>query len=428
MSQIQTKNTSRTYTPAECPMRSLPIVNVDDARSPLMPPPLLPRPYEQIHNMSPNLAQKIVHESLFYDTPMIMLLGTQIALFKVYGIPSIASLLLKTGELTSKERMNKRLADTGILITTAISNPILGPRSGVENPPPLADPRSAIAIARMNYLHGMYKINNDDFLYNLALFMIEPIRWTAKFDWRPHSPVEIQAIFVLWAEVGRRMGMENVWNTYDEMVEWTNAYESTNMIPSDPSETLANLTINHFLNRVPTLFGLRKLARQLVLSVLDEHTRKAMRMPPPNPYISSLIYYLFKSRAFIVRHFCLPRRKPALWVQLDMSSVSVDSAGMMRMHSFYPRRAGPYYYPERTGFALFLQNIKIAQGRLNPETVPGEKWRCRGYRLEELGPERWEHEGHEKVIREAGELQGCPISGVWGLTGQGCPSGGISGS
>ena len=42
----------------------------------------------ELENMTPATAQKIILTSLFYDNPMIMLLGTQIALFKVFGIVS----------------------------------------------------------------------------------------------------------------------------------------------------------------------------------------------------------------------------------------------------------------------------------------------------------------------------------------------------
>jgi len=66
-----------------------------------------------LKNMTPITAQKIVHESLFYETPTIMLLGTQIALFKVYGISTIASLLIKTGQM--KAAPSKRLADVRIM-------------------------------------------------------------------------------------------------------------------------------------------------------------------------------------------------------------------------------------------------------------------------------------------------------------------------
>jgi hypothetical protein len=56
---------------------------------------------------------------------------------------------------------------------------------------PVDDPRGAIALARLNWIHGKYSIvcfqilmvinalipeqKNDDMKYNLALFMFEPV-------------------------------------------------------------------------------------------------------------------------------------------------------------------------------------------------------------------------------------------------------------
>ncbi|KIK54926.1 hypothetical protein GYMLUDRAFT_264385 [Collybiopsis luxurians FD-317 M1] len=362
---------------------------------------------DELTKMTPWTAQRIVFESFFYDTPMMMLLGTQVALFKVYGISSIASLLLQTGELRTPDTLNKRLADTSTLIATFVSNPLIG--AGYDSPSD--DPRGAIAIARVSYLHRKYRISNDDFLYNLALFMLEPIRWTARFDWRPHSPIEVQAIFVLWTEIGRRMGIQDIWSSYGEMEEWVKNYEEANMIPSPASEELARLTSNHFLARI-RIKPLRRVFFQLMCTVLDPRTRKAMNLPDPSPIASFLIPKLFQIRAFFVRHLCLPRRKPSIWVQLD-NSFRLDERGVPRMSAVYQKRSGPYYYPEKTGFALKVQNFLIKLGLRNAEKMPGKRWFSEGYRLEELGPVRFRTEGHEQVFREAARLQGCPITGPW---------------
>lgn len=45
----------------------------------------------RISQMTPAIAQKIVQISLFYETPTTLLLGTQVALFKAWGIVSAKS-------------------------------------------------------------------------------------------------------------------------------------------------------------------------------------------------------------------------------------------------------------------------------------------------------------------------------------------------
>jgi len=55
--------------------------------------------------------------------------------------------------------------------------------------------------------------------------------WTAKYDWRPHSSVEVKAIFTLWTEAGRRMGIEDIWSTYEEMKQWVEVRHDLNLSP-----------------------------------------------------------------------------------------------------------------------------------------------------------------------------------------------------
>jgi hypothetical protein len=95
--------------------------------------------------------------------------------FKTYGIPSISKLLVATGQLSSPETASKRATDTGVVITAVVLNK---PDSK----------RTISGIALMNSLHGRYikagKISNDEMLYTLSLFVLEPIRWTTKYEWQ----------------------------------------------------------------------------------------------------------------------------------------------------------------------------------------------------------------------------------------------------
>jgi hypothetical protein len=109
------------------------------------------------------------------EFPTVFSVSVFFALFKTYGIPSISKLLVATGQLLDPETASKRAADTGVVITEVVLNK--------------PDSERAISgIAFMNYLHGRYikagKISNDDMLYTLSLFVLEPIRWTAKYEWR----------------------------------------------------------------------------------------------------------------------------------------------------------------------------------------------------------------------------------------------------
>lgn len=102
-----------------------------------------------------------------------------------YGIPSIAKLLCETRQLSENQHVSRRYEDTSLLIAEFLTH---SPTSE----------RANSAIARMNYLHNMYrrcgKISNDDMLYTLSLFVLEPERWVRLYEWRKMTDMEICAV------------------------------------------------------------------------------------------------------------------------------------------------------------------------------------------------------------------------------------------
>ncbi|KAJ1028457.1 hypothetical protein NDA16_001623 [Ustilago loliicola] len=132
-------------------------------------------------------AQRITRLSATLDFPFIFTKSLEFAFFRTYGIPTISSLLLHTGQLGKAENAGRRYVDTSALIQAFTTFPVprldlpdggeaeaSNAKEGEENwelfGESLDDPRSAIALARVNYLHGRWKnkISNDDLLYTLS--------------------------------------------------------------------------------------------------------------------------------------------------------------------------------------------------------------------------------------------------------------------
>lgn len=117
----------------------------------------------------------------------------------------------------------------------------------------------------------------DDYRYNLALFVLEPIRWTERLDWRPHSTIERHAFFIFWMEIGRRMGIEDLWSTFEDMRDWVEAYESDNMAPNSDSIEIANIGIRHYAKTMPQIPMLQKTVLYIIAYFLDQRARHAMQ-------------------------------------------------------------------------------------------------------------------------------------------------------
>ena len=112
----------------------------------------------------------IVRLDTCYEFPWDTTRALELALFRTFAVPSVAALLDSTGEFASSAQ--KRYDDTDLILST------IG-EMGYDS----AEGRRA--IRRMNQIHGRFEISNDDFLYVLSSFVFEPIRWNARFGWRP---------------------------------------------------------------------------------------------------------------------------------------------------------------------------------------------------------------------------------------------------
>src|SRR5206468_7386433 len=123
-------------------------------------------------------------------------------------------------------------------------------------------------------LHGRFEIANEDFLYVLSTFVFEPIRWNARFGWRPLVDHERQATFHFWREVGRRMAIRDIPETYCELERYNVEYEQANFRYSDANARVARAARDMFLAwfpGVPTRLGTLALA-----AVMDEPLRTAI--------------------------------------------------------------------------------------------------------------------------------------------------------
>ena len=108
----------------------------------------------------------------------------------------------------------------------------------------------------MNFLHAPYqksgKITNDDFLYTLGIFALEPSRWINRYEWRRMSDVEMCACGTYWKNMGDAMGIpytklpssakgwQDGLHWIEELREWGDAYEEAHMVPAKTNKQLAD--------------------------------------------------------------------------------------------------------------------------------------------------------------------------------------------
>ena len=213
-------------------------------------------------------------------------------------MPSIATLLDRTGEF--RERAQKRYDDTDLIVSELIEH-------GYDSE------HGSRALRRMNQQHGRFTIANDDFLYVLSTFIYEPIRWNARFGWRPMCEQERLAMFCFWREVGRRMGVRELPAGYAAFEAYNIDYEKRHYRFSEANRRVGAATVEMFARWFPRIA--RPLVRRAIYALLDDPVIDGFGFPRPSPTLRGLIAGVLRLRA---RVLCwLPaRRRPRLRTEM----------------------------------------------------------------------------------------------------------------
>ncbi|KAF2220559.1 hypothetical protein BDZ85DRAFT_275619 [Elsinoe ampelina] len=367
-------------------------------------------PPSSFPNMTLTEAYNIHYSLTALEFPTTFSQSVFFALFKTYGIPTISSLLLHTSEL-SGPTASKRAADTGVLLTEIFLNP------------PGSD-RAKRAMGRMNYLHSRWqkagKISNEDMLYTLSLFALEPARWVSRYEWRPLSDVEQNARGIYWRWVGEGMGIDMSpllhHSTPNKLPDatplpqnkppswphglawmrsletWSLSYEESHMLPAPSNRSVATGTVGILLTNVPP--SLHSAADQAIRVLMEPRLRRSMMYPDPSPLASRLVLGILALRKWILLHLALPRPWVLRWKWFDPQE---DAEGRIHARQF---TAHPWYVRPSTGWRWGVKGLLL---RLAGGVVPGDeggRYLPQGYRIEDVGPERQVGRGKEEMSRE----------------------------
>ncbi|KAH8834400.1 hypothetical protein DL96DRAFT_1522092 [Flagelloscypha sp. PMI_526] len=394
-------------------------------------------------SMTVEQAQRIIIPLFCYEMPLLMRYSLAFALFKTYGIPSISSILKKTGELSSSAGISRRYADACLSFPTWMFCPLQGffnetsspgfvghptafPKQGIENPPDdnmihrVSDPRANISIARTNWLHSRYNISNDDMLYTLALFVFEPVTWAKKWGWRDLTGLERQAgqamfflsphglaLWVLWKDVGTRMGIEAIPDSLVDFEAWAKTYERTSMLPAESNREVADYTLAELLHVVPNAFGIKAFAKRVAYAVLEPRVRIAMLYPEQPWYIHALLAGIMGIHKYGSRWLALPKVWPTVFTDNKTPWRGLETR-------FHPSRyqPTPWYKPETSGWLNpfdWANRLAVVIGFYKER--PSGRLSSQGYRLDIQGPVALESSGIQETLKGADQLLrfGCPI-------------------
>jgi len=219
----------------------------------------------------------------------------EFALFRTYAVPSISGLLSRTGAFADTTR--KRYDDTELLLSEIAEN-------GQDSD------RGRAAMARINDMHGRYRISNDDMLYVLSTFVVEPVRWLARFGKRPMTPIEIEASVHYYRALGEKMKITEIPEGFEAFEVYQQEYESAHFRFHVTNAEIGSLTRDLLLSMYLPKWLVRH-ARPAVHALCDPPLRHAMGFPDPPQWLETFLTKGLRTRAALLR--ILPaRRRPRL--------------------------------------------------------------------------------------------------------------------
>jgi hypothetical protein len=228
----------------------------------------------------------IVHYLVGWEFPWDYIRALEMALYRTFCVPSTSAILVQSGEFES--RPQRRYDDTSLLMAEIME-------WGYDSD------RGRESLKRINRFHRRYEIANEDFLYVLSTFHLEPIRWIDRFGWRTLTENEIQASYFFWREVGRRMAIRDIPPTHEAFEHWSLAHERERFRYDDANHRIATATRELFVSWAPR--PLAAVVRVAIHGMLDEPMLDSFGFPHPPRAVRSLVTGALRARARALRVF-----------------------------------------------------------------------------------------------------------------------------
>ena len=173
--------------------------------------------------------ESIVRDLISREFPWGNTQALSFALFRTYAVPSIGDLLCDTRQFT--EHTQKRYDDTVLLLDAPIEH-------GVSST------MGRTGIRRVNEMHGMYDISNDDMLYVLSTFVVCPVDWINSYEWRNLTDREVTALTDYYRLLGKRMGIKGIPEDYAGFEKLMEEYEIGHFTYSPKAREVADSTLD----------------------------------------------------------------------------------------------------------------------------------------------------------------------------------------
>ncbi|KAI1161914.1 hypothetical protein F5B18DRAFT_418255 [Nemania serpens] len=263
------------------------------------------RTHDSLANMTLDEAYAIKSRMAEHDFQMAFSAALGSVFFKAEGVPSVATLVAGAVQRSSSSKEK--------------------PKPGVSATPAslLGCPGAAgtkAAVDRVNYIHSFYrpsgKMSDDDLLYVLSLFALEPLRFIERWEWRSPTREERCALATLWKTLGEDLeipfdrlpscaaGFRDALHWLAELEVWGREYEVRNRQRTPESVRLGEMQLDAWVGGVPVCF--KGIARGFVAALIEPGLRSAMGIQTPPRLSVFIVETVTRVRSFVRGYLCSP--------------------------------------------------------------------------------------------------------------------------
>ncbi|KAJ8324630.1 hypothetical protein O5D80_006876 [Batrachochytrium dendrobatidis] len=202
--------------------------------------------------VSPTLLQciRISHATRYFEFPFEYARALDIHTLKHMGMPNSilykALVALFSISESSSETIEDALCkwmDVGDLLVREIT----------ERPLYMERTRQALDAIK-ECLKDMKGVSNDDKVYMMCGFVVDPVLIINSFGWRRLVSQEVNALVVTWRAIGLYLEIKDMPLTMAAMMEFMKSYESKNIAYSDQGKQLFEAAISLWTKSVPLIW------------------------------------------------------------------------------------------------------------------------------------------------------------------------------
>ena len=271
--------------------------------------------------MNSNVKATGYRKLVMFDLAEEFEVGFFLSYYRNFSIPHIARTLAGTGEVEA--RPAKRSFDTAIVMYELIEDGIDGERG-----------QAMVDLLRR--VHRGVPGTNQDFLYVLATLLVVPIRYCDTFGRRATTPAEKADALRFYNDLASRLGIEDVWSTYEESEQFLDRYENDYSGPSVEGARLMTATMSLFAERMPR-FVVPLAPRILSVLLDDAQLSKSLGLPARSALIKAPLLLALRLRAAQLR------RRPS---RVSSRFTPGDAGSAVYPHGYSIKDLGPRHHAE----------------------------------------------------------------------------------